>query len=63
MDKLLTKSLTDKLIKLKEFSLEFKNNTILLKFEKEFNKKDSVDLIEVGKIMEFEIKNVVQQRI
>ncbi len=62
LDTMLTKKLTNELIKLKEFSLEFKNNTILLKFEKEFNKKDSLELIEIGKIVESEIKNVVQQR-
>ena len=60
LEKLLTQNLTNEFIKHNGFSIEFKSNTILLKFEKEFNEKDSVNLILIGKIIESEIKNVVQ---
>ena len=63
LEKLLTKNLTDELIRHNGFSLEFKDNSILLKFEKEFNEKDSVNLFGIGKIIESEIKNVVQHSI
>jgi len=63
LEKTLTHNLTNELIKYDEFSLEFKNNTILLLFNKEFNEKDSVNLIKIGKIIETEIKNVAQHRL
>ncbi len=63
LEKIITHKLTNELIKVDRFSLEFKENSILLKFEKEFNKEDSVNLIKLGKIIETEIKNVAQQRV
>jgi len=63
LEKIITKNLTDELVKVNEFSLEFKDNSIFLKFEKEFNEEDSVNLIKLGKIIETELKNVVQHRV
>ncbi|WP_417857655.1 hypothetical protein [Xanthomarina gelatinilytica] len=63
LEKIITKRITDELIKVSEFSLEFKNNSIFLKFEKEFNEEDSINLIKLGKIIETELKNVAQQRV
>lgn len=62
LEKIITQKLTNELIKVDRFSLEFQDNSILLKFEKEFNKEDSVNLIKLGKIIETEIINVAQQR-
>ena len=59
LEKIITRNLTDELVKVNEFSLEFKDNSIFLKFEKEFNEEDSVNLIKLGKIIETELKNVV----
>ena len=63
LEKIITKKITDELIKVNEFSLEFKNNSIFLKFEKEFNEEDSVNLIKLGKLIETELKNVAQHRV
>jgi len=63
LEKMITRNLTDELVKVNEFSLEFKDNSIFLKFEKEFNEEDSVNLLKLGKILETELKNVVQQRV
>ena len=63
LEKMITRNLTDELVKLNEFSLEFKDNSIFLKFEKEFNEEDSINLIKLGKIIETELKNVVQHRV
>lgn len=56
LENILTKKLTNELIKYNEFSLEFKSNIILLKFEKEFNQQDSVALIRIAKLIETELK-------
>ncbi|WP_452231343.1 hypothetical protein [Lacinutrix sp. MEBiC02595] len=63
LENIITRNLTDELIKVNGFSLEFKDNTIFLKFEKEFNEEDSIKLIKLGKTIETELKNVVQHRI
>ncbi|WCO03560.1 hypothetical protein [Psychroserpens ponticola] len=63
LEEIITRNITDELVKVNEFSLEFKDNSIFLKFEKEFNEQDSVNLINLGKIIETELKNVVQQRV
>lgn len=57
LDRLISSNLTDELIKHSQFSLEFKEGYILLKFEKEFNLEDSINMIKIGKLIEKEIKD------
>ncbi len=56
LEKILSHNLTNELNKHEEFSLEFRKGFVLLKFEKEFNESDSINLIKIGKLIESEIK-------
>lgn len=57
IEKILSNSFTDNLLKYKDLCIEFNSNTILLKFEKELNPEDSIKLVEIAKIIELEFLN------
>uniref|UniRef100_UPI004048EE40 hypothetical protein n=2 Tax=Flavobacterium sp. TaxID=239 RepID=UPI004048EE40 len=62
LEQLLNQTVTNELIKHMQFSLQFKNKNILLKFEKTFNEQDSINLIVIGKILESELKTWFKNR-
>ena len=58
VEKFISKNITNELIKHQEFNLESKKNSILFKFEREFNQEDVIKLIKIGEIIEKEIKTL-----
>lgn len=54
LDKIISQTITNLLIKYKGFYLEIMNAIILMKFEKSINKEDTFNLIKIAKIIDLE---------